>query len=142
MFGQHHAGCVPSIPFKDQHSSKLMRVRYIDKNGKPVKFNPDKTQPDNTEYWASLWKGPQSIVYGHCIHDYKVRWDCGVYSGYAADPDGYRFSKDRFFCLGIDTGCCFGGSLTAALYRGPFDYSFDFVSVKAKRTYFKRSTDE
>ena len=116
-----HGGCEPRFSLHEQRESQLLRARFIDSNGKAVSLNPDKSQPEGTQYWAALWNGPESIVYGHCVHE-----------GYQPRVDTYM----THMCLGIDTGCCFGGSLTAAVDKGG---SFELVSVKARREYCRRA---
>lgn len=117
-----HAGCEPGLDFDKQIDSQLMRVRYVDKKGRAKATEKDFKQPSNTVFWTEAWGGNQSIVYGHVIHkDNKVRIDKNLTNT----------------CIGIDTGCVFGGSLTAWLFD-PIDKTYDFVSVPAKKTYFKK----
>ncbi|HYK02334.1 MAG TPA: hypothetical protein VE974_11295 [Thermoanaerobaculia bacterium] len=61
--------------------------------------------------WSEKWKGERVVVYGHTpVREPKV---------------------DKF-ALGLDTGCVYGGQLTAAiLMRG----EWTFRSVQAKRAY-------
>jgi hypothetical protein len=49
--------------------------------------------------WAEAWSGPDSVVYGHFpVGNGAVRRD---------EP------RPGVVCLGIDTGCVYGGALTA-----------------------------
>ena len=49
--------------------------------------------------WAEAWTGPDSVVYGHFPHDLGApRRD---------EP------RPGVACVGIDTGCVYGGALTA-----------------------------
>lgn len=116
-----HGGCVPGIPFSEQRISNLLRARYINEVGKPVSLTPNKLQPPNTEYWAKLWDGPESIIYGHNVNSE---------SGPRIDIHGLTI------CFGIDTGCCFGGNLTAMIIRS--DKVIEFCSVVADRIYYNR----
>ena len=54
--------------------------------------------------WAAAWTGPESVVYGH----FPQRLD--------------RPKRDEpapgVVCLGIDTGCVYGGRLTALVLPG------------------------
>lgn len=126
-----HAGVEPGVRFEKQIPAQVMRVRYVNGSGRGVALNPDKSQPEGTVYWDEQWKGPESIIYGHCVHDLKkVRHT--VHNGVSM--------------LGIDTGCVFGGHLTAAfLHKDSFVpdiYSPEFVQVAAKQKYFSGYGDE
>ena len=92
---------------------------------RPKKYVTTFEQPDNTVAWQKAWRGPQSVIYGH---------------------DAQRSGEPRvdhhgqYMCLGIDTGCCFGNSLTAAIFEdGRF---WETVSVRAKEKYYKWPEDE
>ena len=61
--------------------------------------------------WSEKWKGNRFVVYGHT----PVR-----------EP---KFDRSA---LGLDTGCVYGGKLTAAIYEGG---QWTLVSVPAKRKY-------
>lgn len=127
-----HAGCEPRYTLEKQNKSQIMRVRYVDERGIGRALNPDMSQPDNTEYWDMQWKGPESIVYGHCVHS-------------LTHPRSVKLNGVS--CLGIDTGCVFGGHLTAAFFQDEFPleggsvykaqtFSTQFVQVKAKQKYY------
>lgn len=130
-----HAGCEPRYTLEKQNKSQIMRVRYVDEKGIGKALGPNLSQPEGTVYWDQQWKGPESIVYGHCVHD-------------LTHPRITNVSQD-VSCVGIDTGCCFGGHLTAALFQKeyPLDtdggsiykaqrYSLQYIQVKAKQKYF------
>lgn len=136
-----HAGCEPKYTLDKQSSSQIMRVRYVNQDGIAQALNPDKSQPEGTVYWDELWSGPESIIYGHCVHDLQR---CRI-THCQGDSDA--------LCVGIDTGCCFGGHLTAAIlhektlkFEGitPYmeTYTPEFVQVKAKQKYFAGYGDE
>lgn len=115
-----HGGMIPAIAFDKQEDAKMMRARWVDENGnhKPLKIT------DSTEgayIWSSKWKGPQSVIYGHFVQP------------------GYKPRIDKFDggeCIGIDTGCCFGGKLTAWIWN-PQTLEQKFVDVEAKKVYLK-----
>lgn len=118
-----HAGCEASRDFDHQVDAQLMRVRYVDAKGK-TKINNDNfyQQPEGTVYWAEAWNGPQSIVYGHIVQPgHKPRVDNNMFN----------------VCIGIDTGCVFGGELTAWIYD-PQKKEYSFESVAAKKVYFEK----
>ncbi len=111
-----HAGLEPGLPRDRQEADHVMRLRYVDKvTGKHVPGRPDMSQPPGTVFWTEMWKG-ESIVYGHSVFP-SVRFD----------------HHDGGMCVGIDTGCVYGGSLTAAVVGGGV---MEIVSVKAKLKYF------
>lgn len=114
-----HAGCVPGIAFDQQKFDTLIRVRYVDKNGKMLALPKNKKQPDNSYFWAELWDQPYNIIYGHHVHETP------------------RIDRNKNnICIGIDTGSCFGGSLTAYFLEDN-----QFFSVKAKKTYYRSDID-
>lgn len=123
-----HGGCEPRYSLEKQNPAQVMRVRYVNESGAGMALNPDKSQPEGTVYWAEKWKGPESIVYGHCVHDLKqVRLD----------------EFDAVQCLGIDTGCCFGGHLTAVMFDEVMQgeeatgrFHLELAQVKAKQKYY------
>jgi hypothetical protein len=79
---------------------------------------PDWGAPPDGHLWATRWPGPESVVYGHVVHD-------------LAHP---RLDEPRpgVFCYGIDTGCCFGGHLTALILP-----ERQFVQVPARAAYMR-----
>ena len=115
-----HAGCEPTRTLAKQNPAQIMRVRYVDEQGRAVALGPTLDQPEGTVYWDTQWKGPESIIYGHCVHDLStVRITNLVHD---------------VFCIGIDTGCCFGGHLTAAFLEPDVT---SFIQVKAKKKYYE-----
>lgn len=116
-----HAGCEPRWALDRQNPAQIMRVRYVDSRGTGKALNPDKSQPEGTQYWDEQWKGPESIVYGHCVHNLE-------------NPRITKVS-DEVECVGVDTGCVFGGELTAAtFYKG--QRLETFYQVKAAKKYY------
>ncbi len=113
-----HAGFEPGRKLNDQRADKIIRVRYVDKVGEMVPYKDgEMDQPPDTVYWTEQWKGPSSVVYGHAVHDTRTP----------------RIDKtEESVCIGIDTGCCFGGSLTAMILGGSH---FQFVQVQAAKRY-------
>ncbi len=119
-----HAGFEPGVPLEKQKSDCVTRVRYVDDKGEMVGYKKNSLdQPEGTVYWTEKWKGPQNVVYGHAVHSViDPRHDvCSV--------------QDRVVHMfGIDTGCCFGGRLTAMILQDEQEPAF--VQVQAKRQYY------
>lgn len=61
--------------------------------------------------WARLWDGPQTVFFGH---------------------DADRGLQQYEHAIGLDTGCVYGGKLTACILP-----ERRLVSVNAKREYFQ-----
>jgi bis(5'-nucleosyl)-tetraphosphatase (symmetrical) len=98
-----------------------IRCRYVDESGCMVPSEKDDegraTQPANTRGWAENYPGNHHVVYGHAVHSLdKPRID---WSG-------------QFFRVGLDTGCCYGGHLSARVFNGGPEW---LVQVKAKGVY-------
>ena len=85
-----HAGVVPDRPLDAQRPKDLMNLRSIRPDGRPSRRLEGRP-------WASLWPGPEFIVFGH---------------------DAVRGLQRHPHALGIDTGCVYGGRLTAAILAG------------------------
>lgn len=115
-----HAGFEPCLPLAEQRPDKLLRVRYVNADGKMVPINNDTDQPEGTVRWASVWKGEHHVVYGHHATSLK-KPQMDVY----LDETGRQWWR-----YGIDTGCCFGGRLTAIDLA-----TCDYVQVAAKHRY-------
>lgn len=113
-----HAGIPCDKPMEEQDPKKLVRTRYLDEQtgAYATSKDPD-VVPEGAVYWARRWRGPESVVYGHIVHDLPM-WE------------GLTF--------GIDTGCCFGGRLTAAIFDGSGGHTPGHHMVEAKRSYFSR----
>jgi diadenosine tetraphosphatase ApaH/serine/threonine PP2A family protein phosphatase len=97
-----HGGLVPGVPLEQQERRFLLNLRSIDEHGEPSKRIEGSP-------WAALWKGPAHAVFGH---------------------DAVRGLQRHPFATGLDTGCVYGGALTAlVLPKG------DLVSIQARRVY-------
>jgi bis(5'-nucleosyl)-tetraphosphatase (symmetrical) len=117
-----HGGFLPGRPIDRQKPGMVVRLRRVDGKGASVSLGSE--GPDAVP-WATRWPGPESVIYGHEVHD-------------LANP---RRDEPRpgVVCHGIDTGCCFGGRLTALVLPGE-----ELVQVQARRAYspFQRGEDE
>lgn len=108
-----HAGLVPGVAMEDQDPWVLTRVRGFDDDGAP-------TSKLRARSWAERWRGPPHVVFGHNAV-------AGLQLHEAA--------------TGLDTGCVYGGRLTALVLpageRVPrlADRADALVSVRARRSY-------
>jgi len=112
-----HAGVLPGIPIEDQKKKTLLRVRSLGRDGE-AKATRGAGTP-----WGELYKGPPHVIFGH---NASVR------------PQLHRWAT------GLDTGCVYGGRLTALVLSEGEPVPLDIrsrrrrlVSVLARRTYFQ-----
>lgn len=120
-----HAGARAGILMKDQAVNELIRIRYVHNlTGKMVPLSDTGEAGSECHPWYEDWAvGPatdeQNIVYGHHVYDQVNIQKTGT-----------------ALTVGIDTGCCFGGHLTALVLHddNPND-DLTFVSVPAKQPY-------
>lgn len=114
-----HGGLEPKYTF-DKQGKNVIRVRFCDVDTGYFKGSQYiGHQPDNTRYWSELWTGPESVFYGHAVWEKVPRFD----------------DHGDYVCWGLDTGCCFGGHLTAAILD-PGSTDVSFASVPAHETYY------
>ncbi len=108
-----HGGVVPKRRFDKQNPAVMLRCRFVDEAGAMLSATE---APPGGRHWATVWPGPESIVYGHHVHD--------------LDQPRVDHPFDGVTCAGIDTGCCFGGKLTAYVVE-----TGEVVQVPARRAY-------
>jgi diadenosine tetraphosphatase ApaH/serine/threonine PP2A family protein phosphatase len=97
------------VPLREQRQEHLLNLRSITPGGKPSKRASDGVS------WASFWKGPELILFGH---------------------DAVRGLQRHRHAYGLDSGCVYGGRLTAyVLPEGRF------YSVPARRGYLNMDTN-
>ena len=121
-----HAG-VEARPFQEQVPDRVMRIRYVDpETGYMIAYDEGSLdQPKGSVPWQAMWEGPQSIIYGHAVHSRKV-----------PRIDVRETKHGLVRCYGIDTGCCFGGRLTAIVFEDEAMESHpEFVQVDALKEY-------
>ena len=80
-----HAGVVPGVPFEQQQPWTLLHVRSLTALGAAS----DRYAPVS---WAERYVGPPHVIFGH-----------NAQAGLQLSP----------FATGLDTGCVYGGALTA-----------------------------
>jgi hypothetical protein len=99
-----HAGFVPGVPIPLQPSEWVIKLRYVDPEGRPAARERGEAGEPGVRRWPLAWRGPRRVVYGH--HAQSL----GEPTRDEAAP-GVR-------CVGIDTGCVYGGRLTAFVLPG------------------------
>ncbi len=97
-----HAGAVPGVALEEQARDNLIAMRSIDPAGQPSK------RIEGTP-WAAVWQGPERLIFGH---------------------DAVRGLQQHAWATGLDTGCVYGGRLTALVLP-----ERRLISVPAQRTY-------
>ena len=108
-----HAGLVPGVPVAEQDPHTLMYVRSLDQDGAPV-------EKRGRVLWGERYVGPPHVVFGHNARPYP---------------------QIHAFATGLDTGCVYGGHLTAMVLNDgekplpPRDRAGALISVKARRRY-------
>ena len=113
-----HGGVVPGVPIDEQAERHLLYLRGIDDDGTPTERRDDGT------VWGALYEGPPHVVFGHNAR---------------SEPQLHPWAT------GLDTGCVYGGALTAlVLDRGAAvppvrDRGDALVVVPARRTYHQVS---
>lgn len=113
-----HGGFLPNVPLDKQKVDHMLRVRWVDGNGKYVALNPeDPRQPEGTRTWMEDYGGFENVVYGHAAHSLSTVRD-----------DGPNSLGSHSF--GIDTGCVYGGHLTAFVLE-----TRQVIQVKAAKVY-------
>lgn len=108
-----HAGLVPGVPLKHQSYIDLCHMRNIILKQKlwgksVISYN----KMDEGVGWATQWEGPEHVYFGH---------------------DARRGLQELPFATGLDTGCVYGGALTAVVITN--NNSRQFISVPARQSY-------
>lgn len=84
-----HAGVVPGTPIEEQDPLDLLHLRSVRVGGRTAR--PTHGEP-TAVLWGELYGGPVHVVFGH-----------NAFPGLQLHP----------FATGLDTGCVYGGRLTA-----------------------------
>lgn len=120
-----HAGLRGGVSLKNQSRDDLYYIRYTDADSRFLslkKINRLGKEATGARFWTEFWYGPESVVYGHNVHSYEQPLIEEVQPGVT--------------CYGLDTGCCFGGRLTAMVVE-----TKEIVQVQAKRAYYESKFD-
>lgn len=107
-----HAGLVPGVPVEEQDLGYIIHARDLKLDPSSSKWVGSRKASPGTKPWASVWAGPQHVYFGH---------------------DAARLFQDYDYATGLDTGCVYGGSLTAVF---PED-NRKIIQVKSHAVYRK-----
>jgi hypothetical protein len=116
-----HAGIKKDIPIKDQSQNDLLYLRFFDKLGKIVSLKTiheigiEKSQ---AIFWDEYGPFEKNVIYGHHVWSFET-------------PHLKKYDNNKF-CIGIDTGCVFGGMLTAFCLE-----TKEILQIKAKKVYYQ-----
>ncbi len=108
-----HGGFLPQMNVTaedvEAHANDIAELRWIrKKNGAWMAVSKEKKRKDDV-LWAEKWKGERFVLYGHTP---------------------VREPKINKFAMGLDTGCVYGGTLSAAIFtRG--EWTIEGVRAKA-----------
>ena len=100
-----HGGFLPNKPWQTQGSDLITNIQVIDKKGKAAK----RSDAPDAAPWADSWDGSPFVIYGHTPRPIVL---------------------ERKGSIGIDTGCVYGGHLTAYTIEDK-----SLVQVRAHKAY-------
>lgn len=110
-----HGGFLPQMHVTaeevDRGRDEIVELRWIRKKNGEWKPIPKEKKKRDDVLWSEKWKGDRFVVYGHTP---------------------VREPKFDARALGLDTGCVYGGTLTAAVWAGG---EWRIESVRARRKY-------
>lgn len=110
-----HGGFLPQMNVTredvERERDVIPELRWIRKQDGEWRPVPKEKKKRDDVLWAEKWRGDRFVLYGHTP---------------------LREPKRDKQALGLDTGCVYGGALTAAIYA---DGKWETMSVKAKRKY-------
>ena len=105
-----HAGFNPYTSLYHQSPFTMTKVRNI--SGLDICEDITATETGSGQSWASLWRGPQHVYFGH---------------------DAKKGLQRHEYATGLDTGCVYGKYLTGKLLTG----DKQLIQVKAKAVHSK-----
>lgn len=115
-----HAG-FENKPMEKQKSSTMQRVRYLKPDGSMASYAEGSLdQPANTVYWTRQYRGTRNVVYGHSVRS-------------VTEPI-VETNDNGAMMVAIDTGCCFGGRLSALVIED--DGTTRIAQVQARQVYY------
>jgi hypothetical protein len=100
----------------EKKKNGVQYLRYINKTTfKPVKLDKHFKQSENSIFWIQSIPSHMNsykplIFYGHTIHSLEF-----------PKIEKFENSESTVIAVGLNTGCCFGGYLSAAVFHLPVD---------------------
>jgi hypothetical protein len=119
-----HAGLEPGVHWTEQRSDKVLRIRYADADGEMKAIHNDVDVPEGTQYWGTACTEQIHIAHGHMARSMEKP----VFA--AVKVFGRLWSR-----VAVDTGCCFGGSLSAMILISGETRDPETASVRARSAY-------
>jgi len=117
------AGMAPGRDVTRQSREVLTMMRFMhnDTHRMMPLDMPGFRQPKDSVYWAEKYDGDVDVLFGHNVvgRDGAQVWE---------RPNGAK-------CYGLDTGCCFGGRLTACVLTPADPFHREIVQVPALQAY-------
>jgi hypothetical protein len=92
----HISGLVPGTLLRDQEPEDMIKMRNLEERATVDASTSKWVAHEKGEgvAWASQYSGPEHVIYGH---------------------DAKRGFIQHPFATGLDSGCCYGGELTAVM---------------------------
>ena len=108
-----HAGLVPGVPLEEQDRWNLVTLRnLIPQPGGERPWKGTEADAEGATAWAKQWPGPTHVYFGHDAKRELQVWE---------------------HATGLDTGCMYGKSLSAAILE--LGRPTEIVSVEARDVY-------
>jgi len=117
-----HAGLEPGKTLEEQDRGKMTHIRFVNKETKKtVSMLEGFRAPEGSVYWTSLHSSSVSVIYGHMVHSLSAP---------LVERQGLAT------LVGLDTGCCFGGVLSAAVFDKKAT-EISWIQVPARKKYYR-----
>lgn len=116
-----HAGLLPGRPLADQPRRAMVRLRYLDDDGDMLSLEQQERRASPSRFWIDAYDGPVSVAHGHAVLS-------------LTDPVCTQ-RPHGVEVFSLDTGCVFGGRLTALVLDDARPGERTFVQVDALRRY-------
>lgn len=95
-----HGGFLPGMPWREQTADVVTRIQVVTPDGRAAK----RGECPQGRPWAEYWNGPEYVLYGHTPRPWPML---------------------RKHSVGLDTGCVYGGQLTACVLPGRHLFQVD-----------------